>query len=207
MKLRYITFFAALVLLFGICAVSSCSKTDRFAGSWQSNPERLTGIPGVADASAVYTLDLAPLDGDNHNGGVNISAVIEAEIPESAIAGFDQTYATSIAATAMVTGHYTIEKDEDNDILLHFDPSSLKVNVDPSGVTFSQNLLSGAQQPLVDSLSAAAADRMRIALTPVMRDAFNRFIKIEDIKVHHSDIMSCELDDRDYTFRRVGVSD
>ena len=112
-----------------------------------------------------------------------------------------------MAGTASISGRYTTDGDDDDDILVSFDPSSLQVNVDPAGVTFSQNILSGTQQPVLDSLTTATAERWRVLITPAIREVFNSYRKIDDIKVHHGDIMSCEMNDRDYTFNRVGVPD
>lgn len=204
MKISTASFFTALAILFGLSTVSSCSHTERFAGAWQGNPERLE-VQGAADATSTVTIDFAPTEGRRGTGTVNLSAVIEVEQAVSSFSGFDEGYETSVAATASIIGRYVCEENDDDDILVTFDPASLKVNVDPAGVTFSQNLLSGTQQPVLDSLTAVCADRWRVALAPVIRDAFGKYTRIDDIKIHHSDIMSCEIGDRDYTFRRTGT--
>ena len=206
MKLHTISFFSALAVLFSIAAVSSCSRTDRFAGAWQASPERLF-IQGASDATATVTIAFAPTEGKPGTGVVNISAVIDVEQPVTSTGGVDQAYETSVAGTASISGRYTTDGDDDDDILVSFDPSSLQVNVDPAGVTFSQNILSGTQQPVLDSLTTATAERWRVLITPAIREVFNSYRKIDDIKVHHGDIMSCEMNDRDYTFNRVGVPD
>lgn len=77
------------------------------------------------------------------------------------------------------------------------------MNIDPAGVTFSENILTGLQRPALDSLTQQTVDAWRVRITAAIRDEFYKYQKIEDIKVHHSDMMSCEVADRDYTFRRV----
>ena len=193
--------FAAFIVL-----SSACSNGTPYAGAWQGNPERLD-IPEASDASATVTVDFSPNADKKNSGIVNLSAVIEVEQPLSGTEFGAETYQTSIAATASITGRYVSEDDDDDDIVVSFDPASMVVNVDHSGVTFSQNILSGMQQPMLDSLTTATAEQWRIALTPRIRDLFNRYHTIDDIKIHHQDIMSCEIADRDYTFRRVGVPD
>lgn len=206
MNFRTLTFFGAVATLLGISAVTSCSRSERYAGQWQGNSERIL-VDGTSDASAIVTLDFAPSIDSKTPGAINISAVIEVETPQSGFSGFDADYMANIAATASICGTYVYEDDDDDDLIVSFDPSTLSVFVDPAGVTFSQNVLTGVQQPVIDSLSRAAADRWRVAITPVVRDLFNRYTTIDDIKVHHTDIMSCEVAHRDYTFRRVGVPD
>ena len=209
MKLTTLSFFSSLAILFSIAAISSCSKADRFAGQWQGSPERII-IPGSSDATATLTIDFAPTEGKVGTGVVCISAVVDIMQAVTSSASIDQAYETSVAGTATITGRYATEDDDDDDILVSFDPSSLNVTVDPAGVTFSQNVLSGTQQPVLDSLTAATAERWRLLLTPAIREVplgWRSVRKIEDIEVHHQNIMSCELDKADYTFRRVGVPD
>lgn len=67
----------------------------------------------------------------------------------------------------------------------------------------SENLLSGTDRSTLDSLTAATAEQWRVLLTPIVRERFYSYRKIDDVKVHHSDMMSCEVADRDLTFRRV----
>lgn len=115
----------------------------------------------------------------------------------------DAPYQVDVAATASIRGRYVAEDDDDDDILLHLDPSTLQVNVDPAGVTFSENILTGLQRPTLDSLTMQTVDAWRVLITSAIRDEFYKYQKIDDIKVHHGDMLSCEVADRDYTFRRV----
>ena len=207
MKLSTTSFFSVIATLGIIAAVSACAHTDRFAGTWQGNPERMDNVPGVADAVSTITLDFAPDATDKSKGIVDIMAVMEVS---QAVAGIAEDtnvpYQANITATATISGQYTSDH-EGEDLLVSFDSSSLKVNVDPSGVSFSENIITGTERPVLDSLTAATADRWRVILSSAIRDRFNSYRRIEDIKIHHGDMLSCEVDDRDLTFRRVGVPD
>ena len=79
--------------------------------------------------------------------------------------------------------------------------------VDPDGVTYSSNILTGTPTATLDSMTAATADHWRVILTPVMRDIFNRYTVIDDIEVHHNDMLRCEIAKKDLVFSRVGVPD
>lgn len=206
MKLTTISYaFSAIALAF-IIAVTACSRGDRFAGQWQGNPERLIAVNGASDASTTLTLDFAPEQSHRGTGTVNISAVIDVEQSVRGNVESDLIpYEASVAATASISGRYATE--DDDDIVISFDPTSMEVFVDPSGVTFSENAISGMQQPTLDSLTRSTAEHWRAALTPAIREVFNRYRRMEDIKIHHDNIMSCEVADRDYTFRRTGVPD
>lgn len=208
MKFSTTSFFSVIATLGIIAAVSSCTNTNRFAGTWLGNPERLDNVSDAANATATLTLDFAPDASDSKRGVVDIMAVMEVSQAVSGIpADMNVPYQTNITATASINGQYVFEDGDDDDIIVSFDPTSLKINVDPDGVTFSENLISDTERPVLDSLTAATADHWRVILTSAIRDRFNKYRKIEDIKVHHDDFMSCEVENRDITFRRIGVPD
>uniref|UniRef100_UPI002729B5D8 hypothetical protein n=1 Tax=uncultured Duncaniella sp. TaxID=2768039 RepID=UPI002729B5D8 len=102
-----------------------------------------------------------------------------------------------------VSGTYAPEDGEDDDYILSLDASTIKVNVDPSGVVFTNDIASDTQRPILDSLTAATADQWRVNITSAVREQFYKYSRIEDVKVHHGDIMSMEIDNRDKTFRRI----
>lgn len=199
MKLSTAPFFVVLSILLSITAISSCSRTISYAGQWQGNSERIL-VPGAEDASAVVTLDLQPIE-KGQSGNVVISAVINIQ-QASPVPG---TYMTSLTATANVNGSYVTEDHDLEDIILSLDPSSLNVMVDPAAVTINNGMVANMPHATLDSISKVEADRWRVAITPTVRQLFERYNSIEDIKVHHSDMMSAEIAHRDYTFRRVGV--
>ncbi|MDE5684315.1 MAG: hypothetical protein K2I39_08920 [Muribaculaceae bacterium] len=204
MKLSTASFFAALTVLGAIIFVSSCSRTDHFAGEWLGTPSRMMGIPGASDATSTVSIDFAPTSDIRHGGDVFMSATIDvSQAVTGAEFSLDSPYQVDVAATASIRGHYIAEDDDNDDILLNLDPSSLQVNIDPAGVTFSENILTGLQRPALDSLTNRTIDAWRVLITSAIRDEFYKYQKIEDIKVHHSDMMSCEVGDRDCTFRRV----
>ena len=105
------------------------------------------------------------------------------------------------------SGHYLTEDDDADDIFISLDPASYEVNVDPAGVTFSQNVLTGMQQPELDSLTAVTAERWRALIAPAIHRLFSRYNKIDDIEVHHRSVMTFEVGKTDYVFNRVGVPD
>lgn len=204
MKISTATFFAVLSVLGAIMIVSSCSRTERFAGLWAGTPSRLYNVEGASDATSTVTIDFAPSTDVRQGGSVVLSATVEVS---QAVTGStlspQMPYQANVAATASIQGRYMAEGDDDNDLILHLDAPTLKVNVDPAGVTFSDDILTGLERPVLDSLTRATADSWRVILTSVMRDELYKYQKIDDIKVHHADIMSCEVGGRDYTFRRI----
>lgn len=206
MKIFNFSLFAVLVALLSFATVTSCSRTEIFAGEWQGQPERMD-VPDASNATATMTIDFAPTDGRAGSGNVLLSAVIDVQQPVTADNPFNIAYETSVAATASVAGHYITPEGEDDEVIITFDPSSLQVNVDRSGVTYSNNILTGIPSAQLDSLTAATADHWRVILTPAIRDIFNRYATIDDIEVHGNDVLKCEMDHKDYVMHRVGVPD
>lgn len=204
MKFSMASFFGALTVLGALIFISSCSRTDRFAGEWMGTPTRMMDIPGASDATSTISIDFAPSADVRRGGDVLMSATIDvSQAVTGSVISPDAPYQVDVAATASIRGRYVAEDDDDDDILLHLDPSTLQVNVDPAGVTFSENILTGLQRPTLDSLTTQTVDAWRVLITSAIRDEFYKYQKIDDIKVHHGDMLSCEVADRDYTFRRV----
>ncbi len=207
MKLSTATLFGSIFVLASIMTVSSCSKRESIEGAWEGNPTRLNPVRYASDASSTITMDFAPDTKDSRTGSVNLSAVISVSQADGNIIpiNYDQNYQVNIAATASINGTYVAEDSDDDDYILNLDPSSLQVAIDPSGVSYSTNILSGLQQPILDSLTTQTIEAWRVILTGAIRDEFNKFRKIDDMKVHHKDLLTAEINDRDCTFRRVGA--
>lgn len=204
MKFITPTFFGTLAVLGAICIISSCSRNQNLAGAWEAAPERIA-VADASDATSTVTLDFAPVQNRRTPGQVNISAVIELHQAAGTTSGsIEQPWEVSVAATATATGTYIYEDGDDDDILITIDPSSLTVRVDPDGVVYNDNVLTGAETAALDSMTAATASRWRVMLTPAIREQFNRYLRLDDVKVHHNSLMSAEIGHRDVTFRGVG---
>lgn len=204
--MKFITpaFFGALAVLGTISVVSSCSRTQPLSGAWEAAPERIA-VPDASDATSTLTIDFTPVESRSTPGQVNFSAVIELHQAASTNSGsIEQPWQVSVSATASAQGTYVYEDGEDDDILITLDPSSMTVTVDPDGVVYNDNVLTGADTAALDSLTAATVSRWRVLLTPVVREQFNSYLHLEDIKVHHNAMLTAEIGHRDVTFRAVG---
>lgn len=202
MKIYPILTVAAIALVAG-----ACSHRADINGAWTSTPVRVADDIAVADdATSVLSIDFNAPKGAK-SGTVTLSTVIEATQPVQAgtLVGFADPYEVSVTGTASISGRWSYEDSDDDDILLFLDNSTMQVNVDPNGVTFSQNLLTGAQQPMVDSLTSVTADRWRTAIRTAAAKQFFSFTKLDDVKVVN-DILSCEAGKKDLTFHRVSAA-
>lgn len=121
-------------------------------------------------------------------------------------------YQVNVAAATSVTGDWNYTEAGDDDLVLTFDMSSLSVEVDPDGVTFSQDLLTGAQQPVIDSLTAVTAERWKTEITTAIKNRLAAFATIHDVDVEdEGNTMTFEAkangQKEKYTFRRVIVAE
>lgn len=195
---------SALILMLG-----SCDKTPDLAGTWEGNAVRMEA-PRHNDNTAPATtakilntqiatnLTFIPDNNDAKKGTVEMSSDIDVidYVPFNNTA--DSPYELNLAATSVATGFYRVI--DDDEIVVAIDNNSIKVNIDPDAVSYGSNVLSGVQTPAVDSIMPAVVNRYNTLLLSEVRNYYNRFNKIEDIKVKDN-IMSCEIGDRDYTFR------
>lgn len=177
----------------------SCERRPDVTGVWSGMPTRINTVSAASDATAQYSFAFGSTD--KNGGDISISALIDANQPVSAsVLTTDVPYEVSVASTATINGSWRYE--DDDDIIIALDPSTLNVRVDPHGVTFSTDILTATQQPQLDSLTATTAAAWQVSLTKAMTEEFRKFNKISDIKIHNG-IMSCEIDDRDCTFRQT----
>lgn len=203
MKFTTPTFFGALAVLGAISVISSCSHTQELPGAWEAAPERIM-IPDASDATSTLTLDFAPVENRKTPGQVSLSAVIELhQAATSSDPAVEQPWMVSVSATASAQGTYVYEEGEDDDVLITIDPSTFNVVVDPDGVVYDSNVLTGTDSSALDSLTAETASRWRVLIAGAVRDQFNRYRRLGDIKVHHGELLSAEIDDRDCTFRKI----
>lgn len=206
MKLTKSIFVSALTIIGAAAIVSSCSDRPDLEGTWQGNQERIQ-VAGASEAFSTVSIDFAPSAEKNAPGLVNLSAVVEVHAPAAASAdtGAVQPWQANVTATASVSGTYVFEEHEDDDIILSLDPSTLLVRVDPAGVVSTFNVLDGTDSAALDSLTQAAVAQWSQAIGRGVMEQFNKYNRIEDIKVHHGDMLTAEIADRDLTFRRTAA--
>lgn len=186
--------------------LSGCSKKAEFIGTWQSiAPTDITTLlPSAARGSATTTLTFT-LDDTGKGGDVEATSLIEASQGVESGVAISEGYEVSVAATSTVKGKWIYAPDEDDDILVTFTPNTLIVNVDPDGVTFRQNVITEAQQPVTDSLATATATIWQNEIASAMQKEYGRLSRIDDIKVKDKTTLKFEVEnpEQDLYFRRI----
>lgn len=159
----------------------SCSDEARFVGAWSgiSPVDMSVKMPDVVRATSVVSVDFA-LNQHKTGGPVEISGkldVVKSLPGDSASSGAH--YELSIPATASVRGVWTYDIDDDDDLLVNLDMSTLKVAVDREGVRWIGN----APAVMPDSLAAVTAAACERELAHAAYTDFSRFTVIDDVDV------------------------
>ena len=205
--MRYTLLPAVVVAI--VATLTSCDKQAEFQGDWTATaPIDLTNlIPEADQASSLMSISF--IDSVNINGGpVMLSTILSINQAVQPTEGstITEPYEVSVAATASVSGSWMYKGDDRDELLLSLDPSTLQVNVDQNGVTFSQNLLTGEQQPAVDSLTAVTVQSWKKAITKALNVEVQRFAYLDDVDVEQKGtVLSFEIDNPKQTlhFRRT----
>ena len=88
-----------------------------------------------------------------------------------------EPYQETVAATASISGSWSFREDNNDEVDVILDFSTLKVNVDPAGVAFSQNYITGREQPQLDSLTASAVSRWQQSLYEVLKPYYSKYVR------------------------------
>lgn len=202
--MKHLNLILASGLAVAAAAFTSCERHADVAGSWTGMPGRSLAVSGAIDVTSTISLDFArqPASKAKDSGLLTISAAIDANQPVTGGTFENAAYEVSVAASASMTGTWAFI--DDDDIAITLDPSSFTVKVDPDGITFAEDLVSGMQDPQLDSLSTATAARWQSVIAPAIKTEFLKYNKLDDIKIKNG-IMTFEIADRDYTFRRNNV--
>lgn len=193
-----------LGLIIGASGLASCSKTTDFFGVWTSTtPEDITAsVPAASSATSLVSISFVEGTGNKDGGSVALTSIINVNQPVSGSPlSMNQPYEVNVAATASLGGTWIYEEGSDDDLLLSLDLSTLKVNVDNNGVSFTQNMLTGAQQPQIDSLTTVTAELWKNQLTQAMTKEFSRFKKLDDVKVHKGQVLTFEIQNPELTLQ------
>lgn len=192
-------------LMIGLMAagmLTACSEESRLAkqvtGSWASSPERIAD-PSAISASMVRILDFVK-DSDSAGGQLVMSGLITVNSTVNATSPTINTpISYSASGVATVQGEWAAH--DDDEIILMLDPATFNLQVDPQAVVLDYNLIDGNSQATTDSLKPALMTELRAQMRRMVETQFFNAGKIDDIKVKDG-MMSCEIDDRDVTFRR-----
>lgn len=110
--------------LVGLLSLASCSREQKFIGEWRlNNPENVTlNQQGIGTGSAVTTIDFKS-GAKSSDGDVVISTVYEISVPDSV------GKLVSMTGDCRADGKWEIAVDDDDNLLMSYDYSSIKIDI------------------------------------------------------------------------------
>lgn len=194
---------SAMVLL-----LTSCKSNPDVEGIWAGTMQQLApagqdGVTGpLVNSSVVTRIQFLPMPSDSIDGNVVLTSDITAQdvIAEYSGVSLDVPYEVSVAAMSSIKGTY--KWIDDDDVAIFLDDASLDVSIDPQAVKFTANVLTGQQNPEIESLRDGQYWRFKTDIQANMRLVYSKYAHLSDVEVKDN-IMTCEVDDRDLSFRRV----
>ena len=190
---------AAASLLF-----SSCDNKEKLSkalnGVWAGAPEQITDT-GAAKASMIRSFEFTPT-GNSGEGNVTMTVFITVENTMPASDSIVTPLTITATGSATLTGVY--QATDDDEIKVNLDASLPTVDVDPDAVQLNYNVLTDASASNVTALKSGAEILVRQQVSHAAQKVFSDLTEIDDIKISRN-LMSCETNHKDLTFRRQGV--
>lgn len=196
--MKKILILAAAAIALGACTGPKIVNQD-LRGQWDTDQT-------VTEHHISYTptLMFEPTEGSDNAGKVVLVARIHQNMTTTAAdTAMGRDIRLEALTTATMQGEYLIKEKDDDDIKVHFDPTTLEVVTEPASIRLSYTVLTD---------SATAASRLEAlrpsALDMAMRngrESAERLMReiddIDDVRVA-GDTLRCELDDAHLMFRR-----
>lgn len=181
---------AALLL-----GLTSCDNRPDVTGTWQGTIRQ--SMPGqTQDMMATYDF--------GKDGKVTASYMINIAEPLPPTDGIVNAYQVNVSGMASVQGVWKYVDGENDEIMLAFDPTTLDVGIDPDAVEYRDNLLTSQQEPALETLKPTIVEYYKQRILSEMRSAHMNQL-LDDVEVK-GQLLTFELNNVDYTFRRIDFS-
>lgn len=194
----------ASMAVIAVLSLASCDESSKLAnsvaGTWSGSPRTLidnSASSATLTESYSFLLD----EGSTKGGSVMRTALISVTGQIQGTEAIIQPFALTAGATASIQGNW--EASSDDDIHFTWIDSTLTVNIDPSAVTLSTNLLTGQERPAIDSLKPQLAESIRAQVAQAIEVEFLGTRKFDDIKIKKN-LMEYEVNDKDYIMAKQG---
>jgi len=182
-------FLSLAVAIAALVSVTSCDSRPNPAGEWSGTvTENVPGEQKTMDVTLNFDKD------GSVQAAYAITTVEDLNGNDSIVSPFQ----ASITASVSQSGVWQYVDGEDDEILVKFDKSSIKVDISPDKVEYRVNVLTGQQQPELEALTPSVIAKY----TQALKDDFSRrnaTILMEDVKVKQN-MMKFEIGNIDYVF-------
>ena len=193
-------------ILFGMAALATlalggCNEAERLAseveGSWSSTPQIIVNDVG-SQSSMVENVTFVR-DSTTAGGQVIFTGLISTT---GALSGSDavvQPFEIAASAKSTVSGKWTAI--DDDEIILSLDLQSMSVDVDPSALVISNNVLSGNTESNPEALKPQMAAMVKAALQRTLSARYASMTELYDVDVKNKGaVLNFEVGKTDYVY-------
>ena len=197
---------SALCIAVGVISLTSCNEKAKLAGNivgtWNSNPERIatadTRATTTIEPTLIFLKDSTSKTGGDINGYVKFS-VLSGTKPQAAAV---QPISVTADGKASITGRW--EAIDDDEILVKWDYSSLKVSVDSDAIYSNYDYLTQQDSETIENIPMSLDQIINAQLSAALQTEVFNYGKIDDIKfINESTSMKCEINDKDCIFSKL----
>ncbi len=193
-------------ILIGVIAVAAmaltgCDEAKRLAGevngTWGSTPQMLVNDAG-SQATIVETITFAQ-DPDSAGGEVIITGLVSSTGSMTGTDAVMQPFELAASASSTVKGRWTAV--DDDEIMMNLDVQKMTVDVDPSALVISGNVLTGNTESNPEALRPQMAALVKGALTRQLTARYTAMHHLDDVKVKDKGtVLKFEVGKTDYVY-------
>lgn len=178
-----------------LLALTACDNRPDIVGQWQGAIKDQIPQAAISNVTVNYSFQ--------RNGAA--TAAYEFELGEALQPNGEvvSPYQINVSGTAMVQGKWQYVDREDDEVAIAYDMNSLQVNIDPDAVLLQENLLSGMQQPQVDSLKSVAMQKYSQIIASYIKSSPN--VIWDDVKVKKP-LLKFEIGKKEYVMQQVAAT-
>ena len=181
--------------------LSSCDGRQTLAkeinGSWSASPDRITET--AAMSTGVIRIINFVRTPSEAGGDLIMSSLVSVSSQLPRTDSVAQPVSMTASGIASIRGTWAAQ--DDDEIIVVLDASTFNVEVDSSAVVLTSNYVFNESTSDLATLKPSAVEMVRNQITQAVRDDFFSIRKIDDIKIKDN-MMSCEINDEDFTMRR-----
>lgn len=195
--------FALLTLLFTLSSCNEKSKlADRLTGLWTSTPQRIATNDSRATTTVTTMLTFVNDENSKTGGTVTGGAQFNILTGTDLQGTLQQPISVTANGKASISGEW--EAIDDDEIMVTWDYSTLKVEIDPTAVEMDYNVVTGDATPVDMTLKDSLVQSINATMTNALSTQTFRSGEFDDIKFTNDDVtMTCETpDDQHTTFNK-----
>lgn len=197
MKKIFGTIAAAMMMI----GLSSCDGRQTLAkeinGSWSASPDRITETATMS-TGVIRIINFVRTPSEA-GGDLIMSSLVSVSSQLPRTDSVAQPVSMTASGIASIRGTWAAQ--DDDEIIVVLDASTFNVEVDSSAVVLTSNYVFNESTSDLATLKPSAVEMVRNQITQAVRDDFFSIRKIDDIKIKDN-MMSCEINDVDFTMRR-----